>query len=76
MADDKPPEVNPENIVRLDPAVEAAKRTIAALQKIELPQELNDDVVTMAVVILKLAGYRINDQTNENHPNTIKPAND
>lgn len=77
---EEPPNTSQENVVRLDPAVDAAKRTIVALQKIELPQGLNDDIVTMAVCLLRLAGYRINDQTGEGHPNatpaTIKPAND
>lgn len=61
-----------DNAIRLDPAVDAAKRTIALLQAqtLRLPKELNDDIVTMTIVILRLAGYRVTDQTGEGHPNT------
>ncbi len=59
-----------DEAIRLDPAVDAAKRTIAVLSTIQLPNGLNDDIVTMAIVILRLAGYQIEDKTGENIPNT------
>lgn len=55
----------------LDPAVAAAKRLIAK----ELPSDINDDVVTIAIVVLRLAGYQIEDRTGEGVPNTeAKPG--
>lgn len=51
----------------LDPAVEAAHRLIA---RKDLPSDINNDVITMAVVILRIAGYEITDSTGEGIPNT------
>ena len=58
------------NAIRLDPAVDAAKRTIAALPALQLPKDANEDIITMVVVILRLAGYQVADHTGEGHPNT------
>ena len=48
----------------LDPAVDAAKRTVAKLNAgLELDQELNNDIIQMCVVILQLAGHTVTDKT-------------
>jgi hypothetical protein len=61
-----------DNAIRLDPAVAAAKRVMAQLHTMPvLPPGFNDDVVTMVIVILRLAGHQITDQTGEGVPNTV-----
>lgn len=58
------PDEIPEGAIRLDPAVDAAKRTVAKLNNgLKLDHELNDDIITMAVVILRLSGHQIVDKT-------------
>lgn len=54
----------PANAIRLDPAVDSAKRIVAALNdgSLKLNKDVNNDVITMAVVILRLAGYQVGDQ--------------
>lgn len=59
-----PDEPIPEGAIHLDPAVDAAKRTVAKLNNgLKLDRELNDDIITMAVVILRISGHQIVDKT-------------